>query len=110
MMSVGLHCRLIGRPGRIASLARFIAHAKAHDAVWFPRRIDIAEHWKRRHPPGTRPRPSAMSREEFVGAFGGVFEHSPWIAERAHALELGPSHDTAAGLLSALARAFRAAS
>jgi OHCU decarboxylase len=109
MMSVGLHCRLIGRPGRIASLARFIAHAKAHDAVWFPRRIDIAEHWKRRHPPAARLRPSAMSREEFVAAFGGVYEHSPWIAERAHALELGPAHDTAAGLHSALARAFRTA-
>jgi OHCU decarboxylase len=50
-----------------------------------------------------------MDRAAFVARFGGVFEHSPWIAERAHALELGPAHDTAVGLHSALARAFRAA-
>ncbi|MBV8402438.1 MAG: allantoinase PuuE [Acetobacteraceae bacterium] len=50
MMSVGLHCRLVGRPGRIASLARFIDYAKSHDAVWFCRRIDIARHWRERHP------------------------------------------------------------
>src|SRR5690606_8728309 len=46
----------------------------------------------------------------FVSRFGGVFEHSPWIAERAWDLELGPAHDTAAGLHNALARMFRTAS
>ena len=50
MMSVGLHCRLAGRPGRIAALARFIDHAQAHDEVWFCRRIDIARHWREHHP------------------------------------------------------------
>jgi len=45
MMSVGLHCRLVGRPGRFKALERFIAHARAHDDVWFCRRIDIARHW-----------------------------------------------------------------
>ena len=50
MMSVGLHCRLIGRPGRIAALKRFIDYAKSHDKVWFCRRIDIARHWRERHP------------------------------------------------------------
>ena len=50
MMSIGLHCRLVGRPGRIKSLQRFIAHAKAHDDVWFCRRIDIARHWREQHP------------------------------------------------------------
>ncbi len=50
MMSVGLHCRIVGRPGRIASLARFIEYAKSHEAVWFCRRIDIARHWRERHP------------------------------------------------------------
>ncbi len=50
MMSVGLHCRLVGRPGRIAALARFIDHAQAHDGVWFARRIDIARHWRSHHP------------------------------------------------------------
>ena len=51
MMSVGLHCRLVGRPGRIAALERFIQHAKAHDQVWFCRRIDIAKHWINHHKP-----------------------------------------------------------
>lgn len=50
MMSVGLHCRLIGRPGRIAALARFLDYASSHDGVWFCRRIDIARHWRTRHP------------------------------------------------------------
>ena len=50
-----------------------------------------------------------MSLADFVARFGGVFEHSPWIAERAHGLELGPAHDTAIGVHSVLARAFRAA-
>jgi chitin deacetylase len=51
-----------------------------------------------------------MDRDRFVARFGGVFEHSPWIAERAWALELGPAHDTATGLHNALARMFRSAS
>jgi peptidoglycan/xylan/chitin deacetylase (PgdA/CDA1 family) len=45
MMSVGLHCRLIGRPGRIKSLKRFIDYVKKHDDVWICKRIDIAKHW-----------------------------------------------------------------
>ena len=48
MMSVGLHCRLAGRPGRIRSLENFINHARAYSGVWFCRRIDIARHWHRR--------------------------------------------------------------
>jgi chitin deacetylase len=109
MMSIGLHCRLVGRPGRVQALRRFIDYAKRHERVWFARRIDIARHWIVEHPPEARERPSAMTRERFVERFGGVFEHSPWIAERAFALELGPAHDTAAGLHNALARVFRAA-
>jgi putative urate catabolism protein len=50
MMSIGLHCRLAGRPGRIAALQRFIAHAQAHDDVWFARRVDIARYWRHHHP------------------------------------------------------------
>ncbi|WP_425485383.1 allantoinase PuuE [Azospirillum oleiclasticum] len=50
MMSVGLHCRLVGRPGRAAALARFLDHVRAHDRVWVARRIDIARHWIARHP------------------------------------------------------------
>jgi len=50
MLSIGLHCRLAGRPARTASLARFVDYARAKDAVWFARRIDIARHWIVRHP------------------------------------------------------------
>lgn len=109
MMSIGLHCRLVGRPGRVQALARFLDYAKSHADVWFARRIDIAEHWAKTHPPIARPQPSQMDKESFVDAYGGVFEHSPWIAERAYGLELGPAHDSAAGLHNALARAFRTA-
>jgi chitin deacetylase len=45
MMSVGLHCRLAGRPGRAAALARFLDYVQSHDGVWVARRIDIARHW-----------------------------------------------------------------
>jgi allantoinase len=50
MMSVGMHCRLLGRPGRIVALQRFLDHVQAHDRVWICRRIDIARHWKQVHP------------------------------------------------------------
>ncbi len=50
MMSIGLHCRLVGRPGRIRALERFIDHAQSHEDVWFCRRIDIARHWREHHP------------------------------------------------------------
>ena len=51
MMSVGLHCRLVGRPGRAAALARFLDHVAGHDRVWVARRIDIARHWRVHHRP-----------------------------------------------------------
>jgi allantoinase len=50
MMSVGMHCRLLGRPGRFAGLQRFLDHVQRHDRVWVCRRIDIARHWKQAHP------------------------------------------------------------
>lgn len=50
MMSIGLHCRLAGRPGRAAALARFLDYIGEHDKVWVARRIDIARHWIKRHP------------------------------------------------------------
>ena len=55
MMSVGMHCRLLGRPGRIVALQRFLDHVEKHDDVWICRRIEIARHWQRTHPcpPGT---------------------------------------------------------
>lgn len=110
MLSIGLHCRLIGRPGRVMALKRFLDYAAGHEGVWFARRIDIADHWAREQPPEARARPSEMDKDAFVAAYGGIFEHSPWIAERAWGLELGPAHDCAAGVHNALARAFRNAS
>jgi putative urate catabolism protein len=52
MLSIGLHCRLVGRPARMASLARFIDHVMSHDKVWIPKRIEIARHWLATHPHG----------------------------------------------------------
>jgi len=51
MMSVGLHMRLAGRPGRLRGLTRFLDHVVRHDRVWMCRRIDIARHWIANHPP-----------------------------------------------------------
>ena len=98
MLSIGLHCRLIGRPGRFMALQRFVNYVQSHAHVWLCRRIDIAEHWRREFPAGLpldRPKadqvvPSrlplaavnALSQPEFVGLLGGVYEHSPWMAER----------------------------
>ena len=53
MMSVGLHCRLVGRPGRAAALARFLDHVQKHSDAWICRRIDIANHWRHHHPYGS---------------------------------------------------------
>lgn len=51
MLSIGLHCRLIGRPGRLAALQRFLDYVSQHDQVWFCRRVDIARHWHKHHSP-----------------------------------------------------------
>jgi peptidoglycan/xylan/chitin deacetylase (PgdA/CDA1 family) len=50
LMSVGLHCRLVGRPARAAALAKFLDYAKSRDRVWITRRIDIARHWREHNP------------------------------------------------------------
>jgi putative urate catabolism protein len=50
MMSIGMHCRLLGRPGRFKALQKFLDHIESHDRVWVTRRIDIARHWKQVHP------------------------------------------------------------
>ncbi|MEM6760934.1 MAG: allantoinase PuuE [Pseudomonadota bacterium] len=109
MMSIGLHCRLIGRPSRAAALQRAISYMQGHEGVWFATRLQIAEHWAKMHPPKRETQPSQMDRDTFVAAFGSVYEHSPWIAEGAHAMELGPTHDTVVGVHAALARVFRSA-
>ncbi|MCK6444131.1 allantoinase PuuE [Elstera cyanobacteriorum] len=50
MMSIGLHCRLVGRPGRVIGLRRFLEHIARHSGVWVTRRVDIARHWMATHP------------------------------------------------------------
>jgi allantoinase len=50
MMSIGMHCRLLGRPGRLVALQRFLDHVAKHDKVWVCRRLDIARHWQATHP------------------------------------------------------------
>ena len=109
MFSVGLHCRLIGRPGKLAGLIRFLDHVAEKGEAWFATRSQIADFWAQTYPHTRYERPSRMDRETFVARYGSIFEHSPWIADRAWRLELGPAHDTAAGLHNALARMFRSA-
>ena len=109
MMSIGLHCRLMGRPGRAQALQDFLEYANSHEGVWFATREQIADHWAAQNPHKRYERPSEMSRETFVAKYGSIFEHSPWIAEGAFELELGRTHDTAIGLHNALCRIFRSA-
>ena len=52
MLSIGMHCRLLGRPGRFKALQRFLDHVQAHDQVWVCRRVEIAQHWRQHFPPG----------------------------------------------------------
>jgi putative urate catabolism protein len=54
MMSVGLHCRLVGRPGRAAALARFLDYVQGHEKAWVATRLDIARHWQKVHPPAAQ--------------------------------------------------------
>ena len=108
MLSIGLHCRLAGRPGRAAALARFLDYVQAHDNVWVATRLDIARHWIKTHPPVGGYVPSKMPRALFVERFGDIFEHTPIIAEQTHRAGLTALHDTADGLHAAMVRAMRA--
>jgi OHCU decarboxylase len=107
MMSIGLHCRLVGRPGRAAALARFLDYVQSHDQVWVATRLDIARHWIKTHPPTGGYRPSAMPRALQAERLAEVYEHSPWVAEQA-ALA-GPFVDVAS-LHAAMERCVRSAS
>ena len=110
MMSVGLHCRLVGRPGRAAALARFLDYIGSHDRVWVATRLDIARHWIRRHPPAGGYIPSKVPKGLFVEVFGRVWEHSPWVAQAAFDAGIGPAQDDAAGLHAAMSAAMQAGS
>ena len=103
MLSIGLHCRLVGRPGRAASLARFLDYVKSHENVWVPTRLDIARHWIATHSPPGGWKPTALTRTLFVERFEGIYEHSRWVAERAYDSGLTPAANTAEGLARAMA-------
>ncbi len=107
MLSVGLHSRLAGRPGRAAALARFLDYVQAHDRVWVARRVDIARHWIATHPPRGGYRPSRMGPGLFAAVFGEVFEHTPGIAERVHAAVLTEAHDAPEALHAKMTAAMR---
>ncbi len=109
MMSIGLHCRLIDRPGKLAGLKRFVDNIGGYNDVWCPRRIDIAEHWQARHPPVRGPKVHTLSEKEFAGRFAEMFPGARWVAERAAKTEKGPAHDCLAGVRSLLCRTFRSA-
>jgi hypothetical protein len=110
MLSIGLHCRLVGRPGRAAALMRFLDYVKAHDHVWVATRLDIARHWIKTHPPAGGYVPSKLPHGLFVERFGDIFEHTPQIAERAHRAGLSAANDTAEGLHAALVKVMHAMS
>jgi len=105
MLSIGLHCRLVGRPGRAAALARFLDYVRGHERVWVATRLDIARHWIAKHAPPGGWKPSKLGRTLFLEKFGDVYEHTPEIAERAHAKRLTAEADTATGLHRAMSAA-----
>ncbi len=108
MMSVGLHCRLAGRPGRAAAVARFLDYVRSHDRVWVATRLEIARHWVKTHPPAGGYLPSNMHRALFVERFGDIYEHTPEIAQAVHRAGLDASHDTVDGLNKAMRAAMMA--
>ncbi len=110
MLSIGLHCRLVGRPGRAAALARFLDYVRGHDKVWVATRLDIARHWIAKHAPPGGWKPSQLTRTLFVERFGGIYEHSHWVAQAAFDRGLSAEADTAKGLAAALASAAAAGS
>ncbi|PRY95771.1 OHCU decarboxylase [Hasllibacter halocynthiae] len=123
MMTVGLHCRLAGRPGRAIALRRFLDHVREKGGAWIATRADIARHWNEAHPPqepqrttplsdrpveiGAGATAPELSEEAFVDRFGDVFEHSAWVAAQAWRRELGPAHHSPAGMHAVMAEAFR---
>ncbi len=108
MLSVGLHCRLAGRPGRAQALARFLDYIQRQPGVWVARRVDIARHWVRTHPPSGGLRPSTLSPALFAELFGDLAEHTPQLAAEVYAAGLTPAHDSAEGLHRAFVAAMHA--
>ena len=107
MMSIGLHCRLVGRPGRAAALARFLDYVQSHEHAWVATRLDIARHWIRHHPPACGYTPSAIPPALFMERYGSVWENSPWVGEATLAAGLTRAEDSVTGLHAAMCRAMR---
>ena len=105
MLTIGLHCRLVGRPGRAAALARFLDYVRGHDKAWVATRLDIARCWIAKHAPPGGWKPTQLTRTLFVERFGGVYEHARWVAETAY--DRGVA-DGAEGLAAAMAGAVAA--
>ena len=111
MMTIGLHCRLIGRPGRALSIQRFLDYIQSYPDVWLAKRIEIADHWKKFHPAVKNTIiPFNLAKKQFLDTFGNVFENSTWIAERTFDHEISPALNTTIGLHAALCFQFRISS
>jgi chitin deacetylase len=114
MMSVGLHCRLVARPGRMAALERFLDYVAGHPDAWVTTRLDIARHWIATQPPEGGHRPSAMGPALFAEVFGPVCadllgrsrEEGAALARRVHASGIERDADSAAGLAKVFAETF----
>ena len=80
LMNVGLHCRIVGQPGRANGLDRFIAYAKSHPNVWFAGRAEIARTWLDQFPPGARQR---IGTEVLAVLFGSTVVHASavWVRD-----------------------------
>jgi len=110
MMSIGLHCRLVGRPGRAAALARFLDYVQSFERVWIATRLDIARHWIKHHPPQGGYKPSNMSPSLFREVYGDIFEHSAYLADNVYAAGVSSAQDSPEGLHVAFVRALHATS
>ncbi len=108
MMSIGLHCRLAGRPGRALAVKRFLGYINQFPDVWIAKRIDIADHWREQHPPiHDKVDPFNLKKKAFLKTFGNVFENSEWLAEKVFEHEISPIMNNSIGLQSAFLLQFR---
>ena len=113
MLSIGLHCRLIGRPGRIESLFKFLSYIRGFSDVWYPRRIDISDYWHANYPFDMtlwKKRATALSEQAFIAKFSAVFENGLLAMSSAASDVYKRQHNTAIGVHNALCRIFRSAS
>ena len=102
MLSIGLHCRLVGRPGRAAALTRFLDYVQSFDDVWVTTRLDIARHWIQNHPPLGGWKPSLLSKPVFVELFSDICFGAGRLAEMVWEDGLTDAHNDAKGLYNAI--------